>query len=191
MENRFSTKIKYSLVLIGLTLASGLCLQNEVHAGPACQSHSGSVAETKILASPEFTFEVFRGRREHDPDGSRVISTDANEIVVEEIFDGLPVIGQTVCTYKENYENPKKVEFKMLHSDKLKAFQGEWTFEPADNGKSTLVKLRSFIDPGLKIPFAKQIAQMAGTSEVKKQLADFKCIVEAKQKRASLNQASL
>jgi hypothetical protein len=111
-----------------------------------------------------------------------MLSSTANENVVEEVFDGLPVIGKATCVYKETFEAPSKMSFKMIRSDKLKTFEGEWNFQPVDNGTHTLVKLRTNLDTGLKVPFAKQITDMATTNELKEQIADLKKCVENKQR---------
>lgn len=165
-------------------IAAGAALfSSAAYAEKTAAEKIGVIAEAKVMAPPELAFQSVRAMREEDPSGCKVLSSSPEECVVEEIFDGLPVIGNAVCVYKETYEPSKTIGFKMIRSDKLKAFEGEWTFEPTDDGRHTLVRLRSYIDAGLKIPFAKQLTQMAGSSEVKRQLADLKQSAEARQRR--------
>jgi hypothetical protein len=143
----------------------------------------GVSADAKVLASPEITYKALRSMRDEDPSGCRVLSSNENESIIEEEFDGLPVIGKAICVYRETYEPQKKVSFKMIRSDKLKAFEGEWTLQSVDNGSHTLVRLQSYIDSGIKVPFAKQITEMANSGEIKQQVADLKKSAEQKQKQ--------
>lgn len=143
----------------------------------------GVTAEAKVMATPELAYQALRSMRDEDPSGCRVLSTNDSESLIEEIFDGLPLIGKATCVYREVYEPGKKVSFKMLRSDKLKAFEGEWTLKPIDNGQHTLVSLRSYIDTGIKVPFAKQLTETASAGEIKQQVADMKKSAELKQKR--------
>ena len=140
----------------------------------SAETHCGVYVQAKVKAPLKITYDTLRNLRSEEPDGSKIISSSETECVVEEIFDKLPVIGQAVCVYKETYEGPNRVAFKMIRSDKLKAFEGEWTLTEADGGKSTIVKLHSFVDVGLKIPFAKQMTQMASTGEVKHHVDNLK-----------------
>lgn len=168
---------------LALLIAAGAALVSSAAYAEKNQKKIGVIAEAIVMAPPELAFQSVRAMRDEDPSGCKVLSSSQNECVVEEVFDGLPVIGNAVCVYKETYEPSKTIGFKMIRSDKLKAFEGEWTFEPTDQGQHTLVRLRSYIDTGLKIPFVKQLTHIAGTSEVKRQLADLKQSAEAKQKR--------
>lgn len=173
------SRIKTLLLSLLLTVAScNTAAMAEKHA-----DKKGVNADAKVMASPELTYEALRSLRDDDPSGCRVLSTGENESVVEETFDGLPLLGQAICVYRETYEPLKKLSFKMIRSDKLKAFEGEWTLQAVDNGQHTLVNLRSYIDTGIKLPFTKQITEMASSSEVKQQLADLKKSAELRQKK--------
>ena len=143
----------------------------------------GAKVEATVMAPPEIVFAALRSIRDGDDSGScRMLSSTVNENVVEEVFDGLPVIGKATCVYKETFEAPSKMSFKMIRSDKLKTFEGEWNFQPVDNGTHTSVKLRTNLDTGLKVPFAKQITDIATSNELKEQIADLKKSVENKQR---------
>lgn len=148
-------------------------------------AQKGVSADATVLASPEITYKALRSMRDEDPSGCRVLSSSENESVVEEVFDGLPVIGKAVCVYRETYEPQKRISFKMIRSDKLKAFEGEWTLQAVDNGTHTQVRLQSYIDSGIKVPFAKQITEMANSGEIKQQVADLKKSAEHKQKQVA------
>lgn len=141
----------------------------------------GVSAETKVMATPELTYAALRSMRDDDPSGCNVLSSNESGSVVEEIFDNLPLVGKATCVYQETYEPLKKLSFKMIHSDKMKAFEGEWTLQATDNGQHTLVKLHSYIDMGLKVPFARQLTEITSSGEVKQQLADLKKSAELRQ----------
>lgn len=155
----------------------------------ANEAHHGVNVQAKVHAPIKVTYEALRNLLVEDPDGTKILSSNEHECVVEEIFDKLPVIGQAVCVYKETYDAPNKVAFKMIRSDKLKAFEGEWTLTEIENGKATLVKLHSYVDTGLKIPFAKQMTQMASSGEVKQHLEVLKKQAELKEKKLAAGRA--
>jgi hypothetical protein len=164
------------LVLLAFNTSAGAApLEKRVEKNGAC-------VEAKVMASPALTYEALRAMRDVDPEGCRVLSTSERESVVEEVFDGLPLIGQATCVYRETYEPGRKLSFKMIRSDRLKAFEGEWTLQPIDKGEHTLVNLRSYIDTGIKVPFARQLTDRASAGELKEQLADLKKAAELKQK---------
>lgn len=143
----------------------------------------GARVSSLVMASPLVTYAALRAMRDEDPSGCKVLSSGGGESVIEEVFDGLPLIGQATCVYRETYDPPKTVSFKMIRSEKLKAFEGEWTLQPVDDGRHTMVNLRSYIDTGLNVPFARKITDMAGTNELKQQIADLKKSAELKQKK--------
>lgn len=142
----------------------------------------GVSAEMKIMVPPEVTYAAAKASRDESDEDCKIISSTAAACVIEELFDGLPVIGNAKCLYRESYE-PLKISYKMISSDKLKAFEGEWTFTPADDGQSTIVKLRSYIDTGLRIPFARKLTDMGTSSEVKQHLSELKKSAETRFKR--------
>lgn len=143
---------------------------------------SGVIVETKVMASPGLAFAALRELRNQDSQGCRVLSSSSTESVVEETFDGLPVIGRAVCVYTETYEPSRRMSFKMLRSDRLKAFEGEWTLQPIDNGAHTLVRLRTYIDTGLTVPFVKQITESVSSKELKEQISSLKSSAERRQR---------
>lgn len=151
--------------------------------------HHGVSHQIKVHAPIKVTYDALRNLRAAEPDGTKVISSNETETIVEETFEKLPVIGQAVCVYKETYQSPHKVSYKMIRSDKLKAFEGEWTLTEVDDGKATMVKLNSFVDTGLKVPFAKQITQMASSGEVKEHVETLKKYAEQQDKKLATGSA--
>lgn len=176
---------------ITLTLLLSLSASSNMGAlADKSPEQKGVTVDAKVMASPDLTYEALRQLRDDDPTGSKVLSTSENESVVEEIFDDLPVIGKATCVYRETYEPQKKISFKMIRSDKMKAFEGEWTLEPIDNGTHTHVKLHSYVDIGLKVPFAEQITKMTSAGELKQQIADLKKSAESKQQKVASRNAN-
>lgn len=179
MHDRFLTRNAFVSLAV-LALASNAL---PVEAGDHKGEHHGVVVQTKVHAPLKVTYDALRNLRTDEPDGTRIISSNDGECVVEEIFEKLPVIGTTTCVYKETYEAPNKVAFKMIRSDKLKAFEGEWTLTEVDNGKATLVKLQSYVDTGLKIPFAKQLTAATSHGEVKDHVETLKRHAELRERK--------
>lgn len=178
MRDKFLTRnILVSIAVVGLA-ANALPAIASDH-----KEHHGAIAQMKVHAPLKVTYDALKNLRNDEPDGTRVISSNENECVVEEIFDKLPVIGSATCVYKETYEAPNKVAFKMIRSDKLKAFEGEWTLTEVDNGKATLVKLQSYVDTGLKIPFAKQMTAAASHGELKQHVECLKRHAESRERK--------
>lgn len=166
-----------------------LALASNALPAVAGEHHHGVTAQAKVHAPLKVTYDALRNLRVDEPDGTRIISSNEHECVVEEIFEKLPVIGTATCVYKETYEAPFKVAFKMIRSDKLKAFEGEWTLTEVDNGKATLVKLQSYVDTGLKIPFAHQMTAAASHGEVKEHVEVLKKHAEQRERKLAADSA--
>lgn len=132
-----------------------------------------------IKAQPQVVFEVVKSLK---TEGEVNQISGEKQSVVEEQFDGLPIIGKARCTYVEKYTPFQRVDYHMIRSDKFKAFQGSWVITPqAEN--STTVRLTSYIDTGLPVPFAQQITNSAALKDVKKRLDIVKRTAEANQAR--------
>ncbi|MBY0357574.1 MAG: SRPBCC family protein [Candidatus Obscuribacterales bacterium] len=138
----------------------------------------GVTLKTLVKAKPDVVYEAIRHAHENNSDSCRVLSQTKNTCLVEEKFDGLPIIGNAKCIYEEFYRSPSTIDYRMRSSDKFKAFEGSWSLTPQANGE-TLVELRSYIDTGLRIPFAKKITETTTASEIREQLAEIKKAAEA------------
>ena len=100
--------------------------------------------------------------------------------MVEEKFDAIPVIGDAVCTYKEHEVPMQKLEYSMIKSDKLKAFEGEWELNPTNDGK-TVLKLSSRTDAGIRIPFADKITRCRTSKTIQRRLEEVREIASKPQ----------
>lgn len=138
------------------------------------RAHKPVEATMVIKAPPEEVFQLIQESRNREPHRRKLISHENGVAVIEEKFDDLPIIGKTTCTYKEVETPGKKIEFTMVNSDKLKAFEGVWDLSPLDGGKATLVKLSSYTEPKLNVPFAKEIACNSALKDVHRRLANLK-----------------
>ncbi len=159
--------------------------------GAATEKVRGSRLQTIVKASPAVVYDAIIGlRKEHD-DSVKEVSRTHNECVLEETFSDLPLVGQAKCVYKEVYTPHERIEYKMMHSDKFRAFEGRWTLTPVENGTKTVLSLSSYVDVPLPIPFAKQIAQLQTKRGVKERLDAVKKSSEATQVSTAKKQASL
>lgn len=147
-------------------------------------SARGVTVSVVVKAHPQIAYQAIRNLRNED-DSCKVISTNSSSAIVEESFDELPMIGKAKCIYEEKYVSSTRIDYQMKSSDKFKAFEGCWTLTPQKNGEETLVQLRSYVDTGLKIPFARQITNTSTTSEIKQKLADVKKSAESTQNKVA------
>lgn len=121
--------------------------------------HPKYVFESKVISAPLKTvWEAVKAQKANDPEHRRVISTNGPVSVVEEKFSHIPVLGTVTCQYSQQEFSGNKLEYKMISSDKFVAFEGEWELKQMADGQ-TSVKLSSFVDSGLKLPFADKITR--------------------------------
>ncbi|RTL40710.1 MAG: hypothetical protein EKK48_15745 [Candidatus Melainabacteria bacterium] len=153
-------------ILCGLILGFG--------ASPAmaeCDTNA-MVSQTMVINAPvKAVWEAMRTLRRSDPAHRKILSSKAGDYVVEEKFDGIPVIGSAVCTYKEHETPMQKLQYSLLKSDKLKAFDGEWNLRPAGDNQ-TEVKLSSRTDAGISIPFAGTITRSRTAKSITRRLEE-------------------
>jgi hypothetical protein len=144
----------------------------------------GVKAGILVHANPKFVYQSIRNQRVDDPGDAKELSRVDDEIVVEETFCKLPVIGSAICTYKETYLPYSAVDYKLVSSNRFKSFEGSWTLRPENGGIDTFVQLSAFIDTGLNLPFARQITNFATMRDVKERLIFVKHTAERAAKLA-------
>lgn len=166
------------LVLAGLGALLLLAAPSPAEAG----QKRGVSAQLVVKAQPRVIYEAIRGLRAGDPADVKELSRDDKQCVLEETFSDLPVIGQATCVYVETYTPFQRIDYRMIRSDKFKAFEGAWVITPQDE-ENVLVELRSYVDTGLAIPFGRQITDMATLKDVKKRLQIVKQSAESSQQR--------
>jgi hypothetical protein len=75
----------------------------------------------------------------------------------------------------------KRIDYSMITSNQFKTFEGSWVLTP--DGENTIVDLTSSLDPGLRVPFWKEITKMATMKHIKKRLADVQHDAESAQQQ--------
>jgi len=170
-------------------LLSGFCA---VHAedGYTINTSNGVSASLVIHAKPEIIVNSIRNQRIEDPGGTKELSRSDSEILVEETFFNLPVIGRAMCTYKETYK-PLTVDYKMVTSNRFKSFEGSWSLKPDKNGVDTYVSLSAFVDTGLCVPMGRQITNFVTLRDVKERLVFVKKSAERAAKLANVGSSAL
>ncbi len=139
------------------------------------------VCESSVLDAPmSAVWQALRAERTSDPAHRHVISRSGNDCIITERFEHLPIVGCATCTYKE-IESEDTLQYQMLSSDKLKAFEGVWLLTPQNGGMQTLLKLSSRIDSGINAPFSKKITHDVTSRSIHQRLAEIKSIAERKQ----------
>ena len=142
-----------------------------------CEIHP-MVCRTAVINAPLCkVWEAIKASRLNDPN-RKMISSVGTEYVVSEKFDSIPMLGTVTCTYSEHEVGSKRLEYKMLSSDKFIAFEGYWLLAPCDHGQHTSVTLNAFTDTGLHIPFAAKITRGTTTEQVEKRLSGVKLLSE-------------
>jgi hypothetical protein len=71
----------------------------------------------------------------------------------------------------------QKIEFKLVKSTGFKSMEGCWEISPMPDGK-TKVGIHSFLDTGIRLPFAKKIATDINENKCKERLALIKALAE-------------
>jgi uncharacterized protein YndB with AHSA1/START domain len=125
-----------------------------------------------INAPVRDVWEAMRTIRKNDPAHRRVLSSGGGDYVVEEKFENIPILGDATCTYKEHEIPMQRLQYSMIKSDKLIAFEGEWELTPSADGKQTTVTLSSRTDAGIRMPFAERITRSRTAKAIAKKLED-------------------
>jgi hypothetical protein len=175
--------MKLSALAASIACAA-LCLTTNLSpVSAAAKDFKGVSAKIIMRSNPQRVWKAIRDLRDGSPDDVRTISQSAEEDILEETFDDLPVIGKAKCRYREVYKPFERIDYRMIESDHFKAFEGSWVLTPTDSGAQTVVELSSYIDTGLCIPFVHQITNMATMRNVHSRLQEVKKIVETQPKR--------
>ncbi|MDP3508876.1 MAG: SRPBCC family protein [Candidatus Melainabacteria bacterium] len=143
------------------------------------KSHRGVESTVVIDASPKAVFEAIQHSRVQEPHRRKVVSSHDGIAVMDEHFRELPVIGNAHCTYKEVETPYKRIDFALLSSEKLKAFEGSWVLTPLGNGERTEVKLSTYSEPKVWLPFAKEVAGSSILKDIRRRLDSLKAGVES------------
>jgi hypothetical protein len=163
-KRKVETMEKFGKAIISGIMFCSFSTLPIIQPAQASDLHPNSVSELEIIDAPlSAVWDAIKFQRTSEPQARRVISASNgtghnNQYVVEETFSKLPVIGEVVCRYVENEISNRKLQYKLVSSSKFKAFEGEWELNPLASGQ-TSVRLTSYVDTGLKLPFAGRITR--------------------------------
>jgi hypothetical protein len=116
----------------------------------------------EIDVAPAKVWEAIKQRRQSDSQRRKMLSYNGKTAVIKEVFEAMPVLGDTFCTYEEDEILPlRRLEYKLLNSNHLHQFAGTWLLSAGPKPNSTIVSLTSTIDPDIRFPFWRRIATHA------------------------------
>lgn len=130
-----------------------------------------------VNASPRNCWDAIRNPLSC-PEPRKVLSFGEREAVVEETFNNLPLLHTSTCVLQESEVPLKRIDFRLIRSDKFKKMEGAWIITPVADGK-TLIELEAYVDPGVHVPFAKKVANDVNQEKCKERLNRVKSIAEA------------
>lgn len=174
-----SNKKEQSVALSpGNATKDGQGKSKEGSADPKAQTagkRKGCYSELVVNATPEAVFKAIINLREDEHETTvKEISREGNHCIIEEKFDGLPIVGEATCVYKEVYEPFRTISYNMVKSDKFQAFEGCWSLTPLYGGSSTKVSLSAYVVCDIPVPFAKQLTKLHTMLGVRQRLHEVK-----------------
>ncbi|MBX9695293.1 MAG: hypothetical protein K2Z81_23105 [Cyanobacteria bacterium] len=133
---------------------------------------------TIIHAAPNIVWETVHEERKRDPDlaYSKVLEQGKNECRLEQKFVLIPVLGTAVCEMHNSEVPLKRIDYKLLKSDRFKAMEGSWVLTPSEDGRSTTLELSTHIDLGMPVP--EQLTTNATKKKLARRLANVKKMAE-------------
>ncbi|HIA54914.1 MAG TPA: hypothetical protein EYN91_23000 [Candidatus Melainabacteria bacterium] len=145
-----------------------------------CEKFPGVTDHITVQAEPRIVYECIRELRYKPGSNVKELRATDHEATLEEHFTDLPIVKTAKCTYVEKYTCDKEVAYKMVSSDKFKAFEGKWELNQLPGEKATDVSLQSFVLLDLPVPFLRQLTNTQTIKGVKERLAEVKKLAEAK-----------
>lgn len=142
--------------------------------------HSSPLSDSIVVdAKPAAVWSAIRQFRRSSPNRT-LLKEDNQQALIEERFAHLPIIGDAKAVIRELEVPPNQIDYNLVKSDKLTAFEGSWTILPSPDGKSTYVKLSSRTETGLHVPFGKCLTRQSTSKELRCRLAAIKRLAESK-----------
>ncbi len=138
----------------------------------------GVKAAIDIMASPNYVWDAVHQERAHDPDlsYSKVVQQKGNRILIEQKFNALPVIGEATCLMVQEETPSKRIDYKLVKSDKFKDMSGSWVLESKSDG-TTRLELYSMLDTGM--PYSQGIINSLLQDKINKRLVRVKTAAES------------
>ncbi len=142
-----------------------------------CQNPSdGVTGKVDITAPPQAVWEAVHNERASDPDlaYSKVVEQKGNRILLEQKFNTIPIVGEATCLLVQEETPLKRIDYKMVRSDKFKEMYGSWIIEEGPGGVS--LSLHSVLDTGL--PYAQSVTNSFLQKKIDARLARVKTAAE-------------
>jgi len=153
-------------------------------AGGATAKEQKPISEKIEISAPEkFVFEAVQKQRNNEQSHRKQISAEGDTFRIDEKMEGVAVYGKVHCIWEEKELKPHRIDYKLIESDKFKSGFGSWIMTPSADGKSTNLEFQSFLDTGLKVPFAGEITKMAAHGDAKSRLERIKKLAEDEAKK--------
>lgn len=171
MRFGFVAAVMTGAVVLSATTAPALAKDKPF---PGVSSH------IKINAEPSVVYECIRQLRNKPDSGVKELKCTEHQATLEESFCKLPVVNTAKCTYVETYTPDRCVAYKMLNSDKFKAFEGQWKLTEIPGEKATDVELQTYVLLDLPVPFLRQLTNTQTIKGVKERLTEVKKMAESK-----------
>jgi hypothetical protein len=149
--------------------------------GTNAESHkelTGVVSKALIKATPEEVFDAIRSYRKSDAEKRTVVEEKKGHSIIKEKFPAVPVLGDVDCTYEETEVPYSRIDYQMISSNKLKIFEGNWQLTPVGDGKSTLVKLTSYVDSEANLPAKDFLQHLSTHQDIHKRMSFVKKLAE-------------
>lgn len=130
-------------------------------AGASARSVPSVAAETVVRAHPTRVWKAIQKYRTSEPARRKLLSYHNGKATIQEDFLTLPIIGSTSCTYAEHEHPYSRIDYELVTSDKLTAFDGCWTLTPVNGGRDTLVRLSCRLNTKMNAPLKKRLIGVA------------------------------
>jgi len=162
--------ISAAMALLALSTAFGLSTSPAFAGG----KHNLIEQSMVIKAPAKLVFEGIQQSRSEDPTRRHMVSHNQDVAVIDEKLSNLPIIGSAHLVYKEIEVPFKRIDYELVSSDKLKAFEGSWELTPLDNGRETRVSLKSYTEVKICLPFAKEMSGAQTAKDINRRLGNLK-----------------
>lgn len=160
---------------VALSILAGLAI-----APVQAADHSSLLSDSILVdAKPDAVWSAIRQYRRSSPNRT-LLKEDKQQALIEERFAHLPIIGDAKAVIREMELPPHQIDYSLVKSDKLTAFEGSWFIVPSADGKTTLLKLSSRTETGLHVPFGKCLTRQSTSKELRCRLAAIKRLAESK-----------
>lgn len=138
----------------------------------------GVKGQIEIKATTERVWEAVHAERATDPDlaYSKVIQQKGSRILLEQKFNALPIIGEATCLMVQEETPLKRIDYKLVRSDKFKNMCGCWILQETAEGSTTL-ELWSLLDTGL--PYSQGVINTLLKEKINRRLARVKNAAES------------